>query len=99
MSDETGKLFAKARRAIDAAELLLNAGQTDFAAGRSYYAMFYTAAALLVERGSGSAATPAFKRRTASTSPRPRRWTRSTIGGSWTPSTGASWGITALRPS
>ena len=51
MTTETEKLLAKASRAIDAAGLLLRAGDVDFAAGRAYYAMFYVAEALLAEKG------------------------------------------------
>ena len=51
MKPETEKLLAKASRAIDAAKLLLQAGDADFAAGRAYYAMFYVAEALLAEKG------------------------------------------------
>jgi len=51
MKPETEKLLAKASRAIDAAILLVEAGNVDFAAGRAYYAMFYVAEALLAEKG------------------------------------------------
>ena len=51
MSAETRKLLDKASHAIHAAELLLQGGERDFAAGRAYYAMFYTAQALLLEKG------------------------------------------------
>ena len=51
MKDETQKLLDKASRAIKAAEDLLQHGDTDFAAGRAYYAMFYIAEALLSEKG------------------------------------------------
>lgn len=51
MNIESQKLLAKASRAIDAARHLLGAGHVDFAAGRAYYAMFYTAEAMLCERG------------------------------------------------
>jgi uncharacterized protein (UPF0332 family) len=44
----------KARRSIAAAEVLRHQGHADFAAGRAYYAMFYTAEAMLAERGLGS---------------------------------------------
>ncbi|MFN8463529.1 MAG: HEPN domain-containing protein [Anaerolineales bacterium] len=40
----------KAESAIGAAESLLRDGYRDFAAGRAYYAMFYTAEALLAEK-------------------------------------------------
>lgn len=45
------KLLEKAGRAIRASEVLLKDGETDFAAGRVYYAMFYVAEALLYEEG------------------------------------------------
>lgn len=48
---KTEQLLAKAQDAIEAAELLLRGGKNSFAAGRAYYAMFYTAQALLFERG------------------------------------------------
>lgn len=51
MKEQNRKLLDKAARAIHAAEVLLGAGEVDFAAGRAYYAMFYTAEALLYERG------------------------------------------------
>jgi uncharacterized protein (UPF0332 family) len=51
MIEETGQLLDKADRAITAAETLLRAGFTDFAAGRAYYSMFFTAEALLLEKG------------------------------------------------
>lgn len=51
MNLEAGKLLDKAEHAIRAATLLLDAGETDFAAGRAYYAMFYVAEALLCEQG------------------------------------------------
>ena len=51
MRDETHKRLDKAQRAIHAAEVLLEDGDADFAASRAYYAMFYTAEALLIERG------------------------------------------------
>ncbi len=51
MKPETEKFLAKASRAIDAARILLRAGDVDFAAGRAYYAMFYVAEALLARKG------------------------------------------------
>jgi uncharacterized protein (UPF0332 family) len=51
MKAETERLLDKAEHAIRAAEILLDAREKDFAAGRAYYAMFYVAEALLVERG------------------------------------------------
>lgn len=50
MKHETAMLLDKALRAIGAARALLERGDADFAIGRAYYAMFYTAEALLVER-------------------------------------------------
>lgn len=41
----------KAREALQAAQVLCDNGLFDFAAGRAYYAMFYAAQALLLERG------------------------------------------------
>jgi uncharacterized protein (UPF0332 family) len=51
MKEDTRGLLDKAGRAIAAAALLLREGQAEFAAGRAYYAMFYTAEALLGEQG------------------------------------------------
>ena len=51
MKEESGKLIDKAVLAIEAAEILLKAGSIDFAAGRAYYAMFFTAEALLIDKG------------------------------------------------
>ena len=51
MKRETRGLLHKASRAIRAAETLRQTEDLDFAAGRAYYAMFYAAEALLVERG------------------------------------------------
>lgn len=48
MNTDTRKLLEKA---IQAAGTLLQHGDADFAAGRAYYAMFYTAEALLSEKG------------------------------------------------
>ncbi len=51
MKEFTSKLLAKSDRTIKTAELLLNAGDLEGAAGRVYYAMFYVAEALLFEEG------------------------------------------------
>jgi uncharacterized protein (UPF0332 family) len=51
MKTGTRQLLDKADRAIQAADILLAAAGAEFAAGRVYYAMFYTAEALLHERG------------------------------------------------
>ncbi len=54
MNTNTRKLLEKARRAIYAAEVLLQQDDADFAAGRAYYAMFYLAEALINEKGVSS---------------------------------------------
>ena len=54
MKDHTRKLLDKAARAIRVASLLVNNGETEFAAGRAYYGMFYVAEALLYEVGQRS---------------------------------------------
>ena len=51
MKEETSRLLEKAQRAIKAAENLHADALTEFAVGRAYYAMFYTAEALLNEIG------------------------------------------------
>ncbi len=51
MNEYTQKLIDKALDAIEGAELLLDHGKTDLAAGRAYYALFYIAEALLNEKG------------------------------------------------
>ncbi len=51
MTPDGERLLEKASRAVAAAEKLLDAGDTEFAVGRAYYAMFYVATALLDERG------------------------------------------------
>ncbi len=51
MKETTRQFFARAADAIEAAEVLLTNDKVDFAAGRAYYAMFYTAEALLNEKG------------------------------------------------
>ena len=50
MKPGTAKLLEKAARSIRAAERLRKEGDVDFAASRTYYAMFYVAEALLNER-------------------------------------------------
>jgi uncharacterized protein (UPF0332 family) len=44
-------LFQRARENLSAAELLMRAGMSNIAASRAYYAMFYVAEALLLQRG------------------------------------------------
>jgi len=51
MNENTAFLLDKALQSIGAAESLLRDGFRDFAVGRAYYAMFYTAEALLAEKG------------------------------------------------
>jgi len=51
MNQQIHEILDKARQSLDAARLLLDQGYTDFAASRAYYAMFYTAEALLLQRG------------------------------------------------
>ncbi len=50
MKKESGKLIQKAERALRAAEILIGAGDAEFAAGRAYYAMLHAAQALLREK-------------------------------------------------
>ena len=51
MKETSRLLLEKAQRAIQAAQMLLAAGNlSDFATGRAYYAMFYIAEALLEEK-------------------------------------------------
>jgi uncharacterized protein (UPF0332 family) len=51
MNDYTRKLLDKALDTIESAELLLDHGKIDVAAGRAYYALFYVAESLLNEKG------------------------------------------------
>lgn len=51
MNEYTRKLLDKAIDTIEGAQLLLDHGKTDLAAGRAYYALFYIAEALLNEKG------------------------------------------------
>ena len=51
MKEPTPKFLEKAKAAIHAAEVLLQANEVEFAAGRAYYAMLYVAKALLTETG------------------------------------------------
>jgi uncharacterized protein (UPF0332 family) len=50
MSPEVGALLRKARDSLTAAEILRREGYLDFAAPRAYYAMFYAAQAMLLQR-------------------------------------------------
>ena len=71
MSSEVRALLDKARASHEAATLLRREGYLDFAASRAYYALFYVAEALLLERGlsysSHSAVIAAFGREFART--------------------------------
>ena len=50
MKGETRQFLDKADRALQAAQVLLDAQDAEFAIGRIYYAMLYTAQALLCEK-------------------------------------------------
>jgi uncharacterized protein (UPF0332 family) len=50
MKPEVHALLHKAHDSLDAAELLGREGYLDFAVPRAYYAMFYAAEAMLLER-------------------------------------------------
>ena len=71
MTPEIAALLQKARDSRQAAALLAGASFREFAAARTYYAMFYAAQALLLERGlsfsSHSAVIAAFGREFAKT--------------------------------
>lgn len=47
--NEVRALIEKASRSFDAADRLLEAGDADFAASRTYYGYFYVAEALLLD--------------------------------------------------
>jgi uncharacterized protein (UPF0332 family) len=47
----TNPLLEKAQRSFDAAEALLERGDTDFAVSRAYYGFFYVAQAMLRSEG------------------------------------------------
>lgn len=71
MKPQTQGLLAKAERSLEAARILLRESQSDFAASRAYYGVFYIAEALLFEQGltfkSHSAVHSAFGQRFAKT--------------------------------
>jgi len=48
---EVGALLEKAERSFAAADLLLDAGDADFAVSRAYYGYFYVAEGLLLSEG------------------------------------------------
>ncbi len=51
MKDETNELMQKAYDSLKVAEMIGQQGYYGFAASRAYYAMFYAAEAMLLERG------------------------------------------------
>jgi uncharacterized protein (UPF0332 family) len=51
MTPETQALLMKAEKSLSACKLLCEEGYYDFSASRAYYAMFYAAEALLLDRG------------------------------------------------
>jgi uncharacterized protein (UPF0332 family) len=51
MKEEQRRLLEQAQESLEAAELLREAGYYGFAASRAYYAMFYVAEALLLDKG------------------------------------------------
>jgi len=71
VNPKTKAFLEKSRDSVSAAELLVREGYCDFAASRAYYAMFYAAEALLLERGqsysSHSAVIAAFGKEFAKT--------------------------------
>jgi uncharacterized protein (UPF0332 family) len=50
MTSEIGELIKKARRSLNAAQLLFSQGDFDFASSRAYYSMFYMAEACLLSK-------------------------------------------------
>ncbi|MGQ9616000.1 MAG: HEPN domain-containing protein [Spirochaetota bacterium] len=50
MSEEILELADKAKRSLNAAKLLHENGDYDFAVSRAYYAMFYIASAILLKK-------------------------------------------------
>ena len=71
MNDEELSILKKAAQNLQAAELLINQGFHEIAISRGYYALFYTAEALLLRRGlhfsSHSAVIAAYGREFAKT--------------------------------
>jgi uncharacterized protein (UPF0332 family) len=51
MTSEIQALLTKARESLEAVKMLAKTGYEDFAASRAYYAMFYAAEALLLDKG------------------------------------------------
>jgi len=50
MTEQQAGLLAKARRAVENAKAQVERGDHDFAVSRAYYAMFYAAEAVLLEK-------------------------------------------------
>ena len=50
MKKEVKQLLNKSHRALNAAKILLDQGDADFAVSRAYYAMFYAAEGLLLSK-------------------------------------------------
>ena len=71
MKPEVQELMDKAVRSLKTAENILKDGEVDFAGSRAYYAMFYVAEALLLQRdlsfSSHSAVTASFGKEFART--------------------------------
>ena len=71
MKPEVQELMDKAVRSLKTAEKILKDGEVDFAGSRAYYAMFYVAEALLLQRdlsfSSHSAVTANFGKEFAKT--------------------------------
>ena len=51
MNQEQQNLLSQAQNSLEAAKLLYTNGYSGFAASRAYYAMFYVAEALLINKG------------------------------------------------
>jgi len=58
MKPEVAELLDKARRSIRTAGKILKDGEVDFAGSRAYYAMFYVAEALLLNKDLRFPVTP-----------------------------------------
>ena len=51
MKPEVAELIDKAKESLEVARLIFDRGFLDFSASRAYYALFYIAQALLLDRG------------------------------------------------
>ena len=69
MTAELEALIEKGRRSLGAARRLFGEGDYDFAASRTYYAMFYLAEELVT--GQGQSAKPSFLERAKARWPAP----------------------------